>query len=298
MRSDEVIKAMEMRRQQEKVDLLLVKCDSLYEMEQSGANMALVCLAAYVESRGYKAEIHDTEKIFLMTGERFKKYIEMKNPSVTGFYVISDNLEHVVHTAQKIKEILPQTWIIFGGPLAASDNEKLFRFPFLDGIVTGEGEYPLEMILSVLCKNEGKLSDIPGLIYREHGKIVQGPPAQMIDDLDALPNPDVKYFENQRIFHVVSGRGCPYDCTFCFHTSHGTACRLRSTGKVIDEIIEKFEARPFVGFDFIDDAFVVNPDRCKEIAEGSHRVQKIFFQGFSVFLRRQGQYTGKPSRCD
>jgi anaerobic magnesium-protoporphyrin IX monomethyl ester cyclase len=283
MRSDEVAKVMEKRRQQEKIDLLLIKCVSVYEMEQTSANMGLSYLATYAESKGFKAEILDTEKIFLMSEDRFKKYLQLKNPAVTGFYVISDNLEYVIQTARKIKDFLPQTMIIFGGPLAATDKEKLFKCSFLDGIVTGEGEYSLEMILTVICRNEGKLSDVPGLIYRDKEEIVQGAPARVIDDLDALPYPDVKYFEGQRVFHVVSGRGCPFNCTYCSHTSHRTPCRQRSADNIVDEIIQKLESSPFAGFDFIDDAFFINPDRCRKIAESLIEYKKRTFRNFIFF---------------
>ena len=83
---------------------------------------------------------------------------------------------------------------------------------------------------------------------------------------------------------VISGRGCPNQCTFCLwpQVVHGTSYRFRSPRNVVDELEYDIKLCPRVlkggEFFFEDDTFTVNKERamfiCEEIL---HRNLKITF---------------------
>jgi len=266
MKVEDILKTIKGRKKEEKIDILLIHCDLFYDIEFSSISMGLVYIATYLSGAGYKADILTGPQLYNMSREKTRRAIQRKNPSIVGFYVISDNYEQIRDMADDIREWLPEAKIIAGGPLAAALREKLLEHPSFDMVCTGEGEIALSIICDALLRGKGGISDAPGIIFRENGRIIHGKPAEPISDLDSLPFPDPKYFRGAQVFQVVSGRGCPYHCVFCFQAGHGLKFRFRSAENVTREIISLLDAFPMVGFDFIDDAFIMNPKRCLDIS--------------------------------
>src|SRR5207237_10570849 len=65
-----------------------------------------------------------------------------------------------------------------------------------------------------------QLKDILGLGYKEKGEAIINGMRPLIEDLDTLPFPDKDlYYEIMPYLNhgytTMSGRGCPYRCTFC-----------------------------------------------------------------------------------
>ena len=101
-------------------------------------------------------------------------------------------------------------------------------------------------------------------------QIHRNPPRPLIQDLDQVPFPDrdlsehLKPYRRFRTMHtVITGRGCPYDCTYCFNHAYmdiyGNAwrkVRRRSVDDVVAEAQElKAEGTTFINF--VDDTFIV-----------------------------------------
>jgi radical SAM superfamily enzyme YgiQ (UPF0313 family) len=89
----------------------------------------------------------------------------------------------------------------------------------------------------------------------------------------------------QQVFQIVSGRGCPYRCAFCFQAGHGLKFRFRSAENVSKEIIQNFESSNAIGFDFIDDAFIMDAKRCMEISERLEQYRKESRRDFIFFCQ-------------
>ncbi|MCE1247251.1 MAG: B12-binding domain-containing radical SAM protein [Firmicutes bacterium] len=267
MKADDILKKMRTDREKEKIDILLVHCDLYYEIDFSSPNMGLAYIATYLSSQGYSCEILSAPMMMKMDNTRLKNYIRKKNPRFVGFYLISDNLEITLDTAGLMRKKLPDTVFIAGGPLAAAMGETLLDDTVFDYVITGEGEFALKYLCDYIRGEAVKPDDIPGLIYKCDGKVKYGAPVSPVKDLDSLPFPDLKFMPGQQVFQIVSGRGCPYPCTFCFQAGHGLKFRFRSAANVAEEIIHNFETSAAVGFDFIDDAFIMDAGRCLEISE-------------------------------
>ncbi|MFP4497400.1 MAG: B12-binding domain-containing radical SAM protein [Vulcanimicrobiota bacterium] len=263
MKVDNILKNMK------KLDVLLIHWDLFYGMNYTNINIGLKYIATYLENNDYRVAIMGTRDLYRKSRSELRWLIKRQKPSIIGFYTISDNYELVRDTIKLVKIAHPSAWLVAGGPLAtALGKQMLEENPELDSIITGEGEIATKILADVIIRKTGNLKDVPGLVYRKENAIHTGSEPQLIEDLDSLPYPAGKFSSCQSAFQIVSGRGCPYKCTFCFQAGHGLKYRFRSAQSVLDEIRINLETLNVVGFDFSDDAFVIDPGRCGEIARG------------------------------
>ncbi|MDD2418861.1 MAG: DUF4080 domain-containing protein [Oscillospiraceae bacterium] len=137
------------------------------------------------------------------------------HPQIIGFCCYIWNITPTIELIKLVKEQLPDTVIILGGPeVSYNPHEVLARQPLIDYIISGEGEKPLALLLNALLQNHDK-KGIPGMCYREEKQIIISPP--YISD-EEPPSPyTVKYFNalKGRIAYLETSRGCPYSCAFC-----------------------------------------------------------------------------------
>jgi len=120
---------------------------------------------------------------------------------------------------------------------------------------------------------------VRGLAFKENGDILQTPPRELVADIDNLPFPAWHLLELERysllatggrceekVFAILSSRGCPNQCTFCdSHSVFGRHFRGRSARNICAEIVymvDRFGARQF---DFIDDTLTIDKKRVLEL---------------------------------
>jgi len=129
---------------------------------------------------------------------------------------------------------------VFGGPHPTYFPEMI-REEGVDVICRGEGEETLLDLVDRAGK-AASLRDVPNCWVKEGGEITQNPLRPLVDDLDSLPVPDHDIF-NESIparpwqALVVTSRGCPYGCTYCFnhvfrklYRGTGSSCGAGASG--------------------------------------------------------------------
>jgi len=138
--------------------------------------------------------------------------------------------------------------IVIGQDATASPERYIFDGSRVDAVLRGECELPFMDLLKAI-EEGGPLGAIEGIFAPGH----ISPEIAIVKDPDALPFPaysrkeidKYKYYYplplNKRVVwgHVLSSRGCPYDCIFCSQTireSYGKQIRLRDPLKVAEEI--------------------------------------------------------------
>ncbi|MHB9020161.1 MAG: B12-binding domain-containing radical SAM protein, partial [Minisyncoccota bacterium] len=140
-----------------------------------------------------------------------------------------------------------------------------------DYVVRGEGEETLVQLVSHLNGNGPELAEIAGLTYREGETTVHNPDRPRVEDLSALPWPDltlVRNFDKFRIVPVLTSRGCPFDCNFCSVTQmFGRRYRFRDNDDVMAELRSLYALHPKKTFFFYDDNFTANRERTKDLME-------------------------------
>ena len=209
-----------------------------------------------------------------------------------------------LEVAEAIKYRYPQAFILLVGPhVTALPEESLRQNSVPDAVARGEYDYTVRD-LARLLDNGGDLHSVKGLSYRNgEGVIVHNSDRQLIQDLDSLPFVSEVYKRHLRIedyFYsiarypqvtIVTGRGCPYKCTFCLwpQTVTGPQYRLRSISNVVDEF--EFIARelPQVKDIFIeDDTFTVDQEHCVTLTKAL--IQRGRYQNFTANSRANVSY--------
>jgi len=209
-----------------------------------------------------------------------------------------------LEVAEAIKYRYPQAFILLVGPhVTALPGESLRQNSVPDAVARGEYDYTVRD-LARLLDNGGDLHAVKGLSYRNsEGVIVHNSDRQLIQNLDSLPFVSEVYKRHLRIedyFYsiarypqvtIVTGRGCPYKCTFCLwpQTVTGPQYRLRSISNVVDEF--EFIARelPQVKDIFIeDDTFTVDQERCVALTKAL--IHRGRYQNFTANSRANVSY--------
>ncbi len=201
---------------------------------------------AYISSVLEKAG-HQTG-LFITSLERdlFSKIKEF-NPDAILFSVVITKQEYYNRLGRILKDIFPRTRIIAGGPYITL-NHSFAKNDWLDFAIAGEGEDAIVELAESL-QNQTDYRKIKNLIYREGGEIFVNELRQLRENLDELPLPDrrkyLKYpsFMSLSVKRFISGRGCPYSCTFCFtrklrdlYRDKGRYIRKHSAERVCEEI--------------------------------------------------------------
>jgi radical SAM superfamily enzyme YgiQ (UPF0313 family) len=109
-----------------------------------------------------------------------------------------------------------------------------------------------------------------GIIFRDDGNVVVGPPAIPIEDLDSLPLPAVDLIPLKRYYcitlsqpfaTVITSRGCPFRCKFCSQIYSYKRLRQRSPENVVEEIYYYNKILGIKELIMFDETFTVGKDR-------------------------------------
>lgn len=200
--------------------------------------LGLCYIAGVLEKEGFEVQILD----LLVSRFSLKKIVDkMKEfkPDIAGTGPITINYLTALR-AMKVCKKFGATTIMGGCHVSFYDREALQEAPYLDIVARGEGEYTL---LDIVKGRD--LKDVDGVTYRENGEIIRNPPRKPIEDLDELPFPAKhllplsKYRAYKTGCAMMTGRGCPYNCTFCVGGKMvGRKPRFRNIKLCIDELEE------------------------------------------------------------
>lgn len=230
------------------------------------------------------------------------KRLEQLKPAVVGFQVYSYDFPFVLNAITTLKELLPNTIIIIGGPhVSATQAAALREMAGADFGFIGEGEPGLPLLMRRLLRNENiLLGDIPGLVYRE-GDDIHVNPRAVIPDLDVLgipawdlmvpaeypDSPQGGFYMNFPIAPVSTTRGCPYSCTFCGSAVNmGKKLRTRGIPMVLKEMRLLYDNYGVREFHIIDDMFNFDKQRvldfCNGIREQGMEISYTFPNGLRL----------------
>lgn len=186
-------------------------------------------------------------------------------PDVAGFSVSTGLHHRYLDFNGMLRAELPNLYTIFGGP-HPSFFPNCIEKEGVDAICVGEGEAPMQDLVNSLGAGE-RPDGIAGLhIKQADGSVQVNPPARFIRNLDDIPLPDHSFLDefphlrDSPIAYLMCGRGCPWNCNFCFnHVSRdlqeGRFIRYRSPANVIEEclILRDRYGKRFMAFQ--DDTF-------------------------------------------
>ncbi len=189
-------------------------------------------------------------------------------PDLVGYSISTGLHNRYMAFNRMLKARIPDFRTIVGGP-HPSYFPEFIHTDTIDFLCVGEGEWPTLELVTALEEGRSPL-EIAGLhVKLPDGSIQTNSPRPYERNLDAFPYPDhsimysFPHLRESPIAYLMAGRGCPYNCTFCFnHVAQdlqaGRYIRFRSPENVIGECLElrdRFSKR-FMAFQ--DDTFSLN----------------------------------------
>jgi len=222
----------------------------------------LAYLAGYLRQfPQFTVQIIDA-KLERLNFEQVLKRVEQFQPHIVGFTAYTNEIKPAAYQAALIKKHFPNIVTVAGGVhITALPKETLLEFSAFDIGVVGEGEITFyELCEALRCVNA--LSNINGLVLRQHDNIILTPARSRIADQDSIPFPAWDLLPASDTYFIQSERGCPFSCLFCMNPN-GKVARKRSVQNVMDElnwIIKEFKPKRI---SFGDELFSVDMPRAR-----------------------------------
>ncbi|MBI2304208.1 MAG: radical SAM protein [Chloroflexi bacterium] len=241
--------------------------------------LGIAYIAAVLEREGYEVKLYDCS--LGTSAPELLDLLRREQPEVVGISSTTPAFPTSKAVATRLKEVLPKTVILIGGPHVTAAPVQTMASHCFDVGVIGEGEITaLELVQQMEKGGLSDLATIKGIAYRENGRVTLTPPRPFITDLDSLPfparhllpplsqyKPTPASYRKLPVGVVMTSRGCPSGCTFCDRAIFGRRWRARSADNVLGEIellVEKLGAREIR---FFDDTFTLNQKRAFEICD-------------------------------
>lgn len=190
--------------------------------------------------------------------------LHIEKADVMAFSCYIWNIEKVLYICRCLKEVNPQLKIILGGHEVSYDSEEIMQDnPWVDYIISGEGEKAVKALLGAI-KNNAPLENVPSLTYRKDQKILSTPMCKSSDMNEyAFPyDESIRGFKG-KIIYYESSRGCPFSCSYCLSGNNSRVSYL-DVERVKKELLFFIENNvPLVKF--VDRTFNADKKRAKEI---------------------------------
>jgi len=225
-------------------------------------SLGIAYIASYLEQFGFSCEIIDCTAEQIAVSD-FKEKVNLGSPRFVGITATTPLIMNGLRIAEVCKQLLPDVKIIFGGVHPTVLPEDVLKAKHVDFVVRGEGEETVKVLLK-----EEDPENILGLSYKSNGKIVHNPDRLLIQNLDVIPppayhllpmdkyHPAVGSYKRLPAMSVLTTRGCPGKCTFCYRI-FGNKVRCRSAQKLIEEIRLLQSDYDIKEVGFYDDTFTV-----------------------------------------
>ena len=255
----------------------------------------LLCIDSVLE--GFDNVVPDMYEGFVKYGlddDEVARRVEEFGADFVGISVLFSGMaECGYNIARAIKKRLPNMPICMGGIHAtAVDKQRLLdEQPAIEYVISGEGDVTFPDLLDCYFSNQ-KFEEVAGLTWmnKKTGQMVENKRAPLIENLDTLPFHCWHKFDMERYFDInipfspfvssprvgtiITSRGCPANCNFCFIS--WTAAKDRGDNKpyrtfsadytvsMIEHLIENYGIKEL---QILDDSFTVNYKRVTEIFE-------------------------------
>lgn len=239
-----------------KVQLVFAPPQHLPKYGELGENitppLGILYLGSYLRQQIPSVELDLVDGLkngYQGTLERIKSVI----PDVLGISFYTPVALSAYQLANEVKEALPNTLVVAGGPHATALPQEVLERSKTDVVVVGEGEQTFcELVKTVAEKGRAPsaLAQIDGLVLRNNGRFIRTKKRKFIRNINDIPFPardliNLTEYSGWYVHKTLPetkmffSRGCPYHCTFCdavIWKSSKPWVRLRTPENIVDEI--------------------------------------------------------------
>ncbi len=244
--------------------------------------MGIAALAAYCRESGFDVDIY-SQDIHHYPDEHLTEYLDANHYDVVGLSFIGAYYPYrkAVAISAAINAASDRPFYVIGGHGPSPEPEYFLRLLGADAVVIGEGEETFIELTQAVAARSG-FKDIRGLAYRVEDEAHVNERREPIEDIDRLPMPAYDAFPmqvyrlrkdaahipglgNRFSIQLLSGRGCKFNCNFCYRTDEGM--RLRSAEAIVNEISHLYRQWGVTHFMFYDDLLMESGRRTIELCE-------------------------------
>ena len=254
--------------------------------------LGLLYLSSVLKEQGHETRLLSLNSCRVSAGDTLQTALEKNlqeqltgfKPDMVGFSVMSTAVNMCLRLACIAKE--RGCFVIFGGPHPTVDPEGTISQKAVDAVCIGEGEHALLELVTRLNKNEN-ITNIQNIWVKNQDRVHRNGMRSLIHNLDSLPFPDRDLLDLGSLdpksmkfkgANFVTGRGCPYKCSYCINAhlqtlyrGNGDFVRFREIPAVIAEIkyvVEKFKPSKVI---FSDEIFTLKKQRLIAFCEAYAR---------------------------
>lgn len=249
------------------MDILLIEPDHKCGIEYFP--WGILAVGSYLRAQGFEVDLINAS--YLLERDFRAQFAEsLPKAHAVGISCFSTDAAFVRDLCAEIKATRPELPIIVGGPHAVLRPEQTAAHPNIDFVIHGPGEEPTAQLLTMLHQARTDFESVPGICFRRDGRVVRtapvGPVPEYRVDYSLLPANKlatlVEYTE------VLSGRGCSFQCTFCYNA----VCGQKWLGKPADALLDEIDKvlahfKPQV-ISFRDENFFQSKERILAFLEG------------------------------
>lgn len=237
-------------------------------IEGWGPPLGLLSLATVLRDAGVACKVYDLSDGVSRIDD-VREEISQGDSPLVGITATIANYREALHIAEEAPG-----WVVFGGPHPTVDpaafltNERHL-------VVRGEGEAALPEIVRALAAGRNPVG-FPGVCGSVAGRTIITEPAPPLESFANLPCVDRHFVDmgryrlrlmGRRATTMLSSRGCPYHCAFCYNGFLGYRYRVRSACAVVEEVQTLRREFGFGGIVFYDDNFTNDRRRVREICD-------------------------------
>ncbi len=248
--------------------------------------MWLAYATGYLEKKGHEVTLIDAAAGNLSPEEVVARAVRLA-PALAVLDTSTPSIYSDVEIGAALKKAIPSIFVVLVGVhVSALPTETLDLSPAIDAVAFGEYDETLAELASLLAagtKDDATLAGIKGLAFHSSkGETVRNalrPPIENLDDIPFVSGVYRKHLDISPYFYghsrypvivLVTGRGCPYQCTYCVipQMLMGHRYRKRSIASIIGEFRYIAETFPDVKEIMIeDDTLTADKNRCMEFAD-------------------------------
>lgn len=237
--------------------------------------LGLAYIASACRAAGHEVKIYNQD-VYHWPEEHLTNLLNNERFDVVGLGVIGGYYQYrkLLKISVAVNVSRQKPYLILGGHGPSPEPEYFLKKTGADAIVLGEGEETIKELLGAL-ENRKKLSTVRGIAYADPalGMCVKTPSRELIKDIDRTPMPAWDLFpmehyvllrgprivNRERLMSLISGRGCLFQCNFCYRMDEGL--RIRSPESIIEEMAILREKYAISYFDFSDELFMSSEKR-------------------------------------
>ena len=233
--------------------------------------ISLAYIGAYAQAHGFGIKIITIGEGTPFCFRQLQTLIEEYKPRLVGFSTYQRNMLYVLGLAKAIKTINPEIRTVIGGPQATFlPSFSLSQSP-IDFICREEGELAFFSIAKTL-EEDNMTPLVPGCSCKvEDGRFSDGNSLIGYKNLDHLPSPYLTDglidFEKIDEAILLTSRGCPYQCIFCYTpNAFKQKVLFHSIERVMEEI-KRIVKKGIKKFWFADPSFSFRLERVDQLME-------------------------------